>query len=259
MAKGAHGVPGEGDLPAERVEVTNAMLADGRTLQNLVAGWRAATKLHSLIASSRMSRRCGMPISPSGNTRRWRARTQREHVNCGLGTAGAETECCDCQTSRTSWEHRLRAAVMAAGFLSIAAHGHADALSDKVRPTVWSSSWTRGRTATTASRSGGAARSTRAHNTIEVDGADQAVEAGPFMWGTHADAVVDHIEAGPDGVQMWAHHHAYSRFDAALCHDHRSTSTVPDSVNLTDTVTGSLSQAARLFWHLGPGRHRRPR
>ncbi len=83
------------------------------------------------------------------------------------------------------------------GFLSIAAHGHADALSVEVRhdgvellvdpgtycyhgEPEWRSYF----------------RSTRAHNTIEVDGEDQAVEAGPFMWAEHADAVVD-------GVRRW--------------------------------------------------------
>ena len=141
------------------------------------------------------------------------------------------------------------------GFLSIAAHGHADALSVEVRhdgvellvdpgtycyhgEPEWRSYF----------------RSTRAHNTIEVDGADQAVEAGPFMWSTHADAVVDRIEAGPDGVQTWAGHHtAYSRSDAALCHDRQVDLDGPGHrLTVTDTVTGSLSHTLRLFWHLGP-------
>ena len=141
------------------------------------------------------------------------------------------------------------------GFLSIAAHGHADALSVEVRhdgvellvdpgtycyhgEPEWRSYF----------------RSTRAHNTIEVDGADQAVEAGPFMWGTHADAVVDRTEAGPDGVQMWAGHHtAYSRLDAALCHDRQVDLDGPrQRLTVTDTVTGSQPHRLRLFWHLGP-------
>ena len=141
------------------------------------------------------------------------------------------------------------------GFLSIAAHGHADALAVEVRhdgvellvdpgtycyhgEPEWRSYF----------------RSTRAHNTIEVDGADQAVEAGPFMWSTHADAVVDRVETGPDGVQTWAGHHtAYSRSDAALCHDRQVDLDGPGHrLTVTDTVTGSLSHTLRLFWHLGP-------
>ncbi len=141
------------------------------------------------------------------------------------------------------------------GFLSIAAHGHADALSVEVRhdgvellvdpgtycyhgEPEWRSYF----------------RSTRAHNTIEVDGEDQAVEAGPFMWSTHADAVVDRDQTGADGVRAWsAHHTAYARLDAALSHA-REVVLDPGSGTLTftDTVTGSREHGLRLFWHLGP-------
>jgi hypothetical protein len=141
------------------------------------------------------------------------------------------------------------------GFLSIAAHGHADALSVEVRhdgvellvdpgtycyhgEPEWRSYF----------------RSTRAHNTIEIDGADQAVEAGPFMWGTHADAVVDRLDAGPDGVQTWAAHHtAYARTDAALCHDRQVELDGPGQrLTVTDTLTGSRVHRLRMSWHLGP-------
>ena len=141
------------------------------------------------------------------------------------------------------------------GFLSIAAHGHADALSVEVRhdgvellvdpgtycyhgEPEWRSYF----------------RSTRAHNTVEVDGLDQATEAGPFMWTDHADAVVDATEAGPDGVQAWAGHHtAYARVDAALCHDRRVVLDGPNGrLAVTDTVTGSHEHRLRLFWHVGP-------
>jgi hypothetical protein len=113
------------------------------------------------------------------------------------------------------------------GFLSIAAHGHADALSVEVRhdgvellvdpgtycyhgQPEWRSYF----------------RSTRAHNTVEVDGEDQVHEAGPFMWTGHADAVVDGYDADPAGRQKWtAHHTSYSRLDAALRHAREVSST----------------------------------
>jgi Heparinase II/III-like protein/Heparinase II/III N-terminus len=141
------------------------------------------------------------------------------------------------------------------GFLSIAAHGHADALSIEVRhdgvellvdpgtycyhgEPEWRSYF----------------RSTRAHNTVEVDGEDQAIEAGPFMWAQHADAVLDVAVAGPEGPQVWAAHHtAYSRLDAALCHDRE---VVLDATGgrllVTDTLTSSRQHQQRMFWHLGP-------
>ncbi len=141
------------------------------------------------------------------------------------------------------------------GFLSIAAHGHADALSIEVRhdgvdlfvdpgtycyhgEPEWRSYF----------------RSTRGHNTIEVDGEDQAREAGPFMWAEHADAVVDGVDPGPDGAQVWAAHHtAYARLDAALCHDREVLldGTVPRLI-VTDTLTGSREHRQRMSWHLGP-------
>ena len=73
------------------------------------------------------------------------------------------------------------------GFLSIAAHAHADALSVEVRhdgvdvladpgtycyhgQPEWRSYF----------------RSTLGHNTLELDGADQSTSGGPFLWTRHA-------------------------------------------------------------------------
>lgn len=142
------------------------------------------------------------------------------------------------------------------GFLSIAAHGHADALSVEVRhdgvellvdpgtycyhgDPEWRSYF----------------RSTRAHNTVEVDGEDQVREAGPFMWTGHADAVVDGCDIDAGGRQVWtAHHTAYARLDAVLCHVREVVvdGTGP-RVTVTDTLTGSRVHRLRMSWHLGPG------
>ena len=75
------------------------------------------------------------------------------------------------------------------GFGSIAAHGHADALSFTLRafgqdvlvdPGTYDyfsyPEWRR------------YFRSTRAHNTVEVDGLDQSTMVGPFLWGQRAQA-----------------------------------------------------------------------
>ena len=144
------------------------------------------------------------------------------------------------------------------GFLSIAAHGHADALSVEVRhdgvellvdpgtycyhgEPEWRDYF----------------RSTRAHNTVEVDGQDQAVQSGPFMWATHADAVTDRAEVRPSGTSVWeAHHTAYARLDPGLRHDRRVELDAPrKALTVTDTVTGSRSHTVRLSWHLGPHVH----
>ncbi|KGN40611.1 heparinase II/III family protein [Knoellia aerolata] len=141
------------------------------------------------------------------------------------------------------------------GFLSIAAHAHADALSVEVRhdgvellvdPGTYcyhgEPEWRR------------YFRSTRAHNTVEVDGVDQAVAAGPFMWSTHADAAVDHVRAGLERPQTWrAHHTAYARLHPSLRHDRRVTLDGPGQrLIVTDNIAGVPSHTLRMFWHVGP-------
>ena len=140
------------------------------------------------------------------------------------------------------------------GFLSIAAHAHADALSVEVRhdgvdllvdPGTYcyhgEPEWRR------------YFRSTRAHNTVEVDGQDQAEAGGPFMWTAHADSVVDRfVDAG--GLQVWAaHQRAYARLDPALCH---AREVVLDGAGrrilVSDTLTGGRAHRMRMSWHLGP-------
>jgi hypothetical protein len=72
------------------------------------------------------------------------------------------------------------------------------------------------------------------------------------MWAEHADAVVDDADVG--GPQVWAAHHtAYSRLDAALCHDREVVldGTGP-RLTVTDTLTGSREHRQRMSWHLGP-------
>ena len=140
------------------------------------------------------------------------------------------------------------------GFLSIAAHGHADALSLEVRcdgvdllvdpgtycyhgEPQWRSYF----------------RSTLAHNTIEVDGENQSVEGGPFLWSSRTDATVDEVVLD-EPVRRWAGHHAgYARLDPALTHDRAvALDTVAHALTVTDTVTGSSPHTLRLAWHLGP-------
>ena len=141
------------------------------------------------------------------------------------------------------------------GYLSIAAHAHADALSVEVRydgvdvladpgtfcyhgEPVWR----------------GYFRSTRAHNTVEIDGENQSVEGGPFLWSRHAPSQVSLAEVGDLATQTWtAVHTGYARLDPALRHertvslDRRSRSLV-----VVDTVTSRDPHTLGLAFHLGP-------
>jgi hypothetical protein len=141
------------------------------------------------------------------------------------------------------------------GFLSIAAHAHADALAVEVRyggvdvladpgtycyhgEPEWRSYF----------------RSTLAHNTLEVGGTSQSVEAGPFLWSTHTDAHVTHADVGEQPVQTWtAHHTGYARTDPAARHT-RTVTLDGDSrrLSILDVVTSREKHPVRLAFHLGP-------
>ncbi|MER5437861.1 alginate lyase family protein [Streptomyces sp. NPDC002790] len=131
------------------------------------------------------------------------------------------------------------------GFLSIAAHAHADALSVEVRhdgvdvladpgtycyhgQPDWRSSF----------------RSTIGHNTLELDGTDQSESGGPFLWVRHARTQV--LEAGAD---RWrAEHDGYG----PSMHRRRvELDTVGEALTVVDEVTGPRRDL-RLAFHLGP-------
>ncbi|HET6666186.1 MAG TPA: alginate lyase family protein [Intrasporangium sp.] len=141
------------------------------------------------------------------------------------------------------------------GHLSIAAHAHADALSVEVRyggvdilvdpgtycyhgEPQWRSYF----------------RSTLAHNTVEIDGLNQSVEAGPFLWSSHATTREDRAWVGPLPVQSWtAHHTGYDRLQGGVGHT-RSVSLDRNVRELTiaDHLKTKGLHTIRMAYHLGP-------
>ncbi|MFJ9349274.1 alginate lyase family protein [Streptomyces sp. NPDC101237] len=135
------------------------------------------------------------------------------------------------------------------GFLSIAAHAHADALSLEVRhdgvdvladPGTYcyhgQPEWRR------------YFRSTLGHNTLELDGADQSVSGGPFLWTRHARTRV--LAADPDGADpRWcAEHDGYQ----GSVHRRRVELTAASrKLTVVDEVRGPR-RTVRLAFHLGP-------
>ena len=100
------------------------------------------------------------------------------------------------------------------GFLSIAAHAHADALAVEVRhdgTDVLADPGTYCYHGEPRWRS--YFRSTLAHNTIEVGGQDQSTSGGPFLWTRHARTTLIGLETDADGeVAAWsAEHDGYRR------------------------------------------------
>lgn len=136
------------------------------------------------------------------------------------------------------------------GFLSIAAHAHCDALSLEVRvggvdiladpgtycyhgEEEWRNYF----------------RSTIAHNTVEVAGAEQSVWGGPFLWLRGATGRVRRYAAEGDVVTWDAEHDGYQSGDVPITH--RRTAVLDDGVL---RVEDGLDRTAdiRIAWHLGP-------
>ncbi|MEV6395248.1 alginate lyase family protein [Streptomyces sp. NPDC051907] len=139
------------------------------------------------------------------------------------------------------------------GFLSIAAHAHADALSVEVRhdgvdvladpgtfcyhgQPEWRQYF----------------RSTLGHNTLQLDGGDQSVSGGPFLWTRHARTrvlVADPSDASGRGTARWcAEHDGYQ----PSVHRRRVELTAADKeLRVVDEVRGPR-RAVRLAFHLGP-------
>ena len=142
------------------------------------------------------------------------------------------------------------------GFLSIAAHGHADALAVEVRydgvdvladpgtycyhgEPRWRSYF----------------RSTLAHNTIEVGRQDQSTSGGPFLWTRHAHSRLIELETDEDGeITTWtAEHDGYRSLTPPVMHRRsvRLESRIR-RIEIVDLLETTGEHGLRLAFHLGP-------
>lgn len=95
------------------------------------------------------------------------------------------------------------------------------------------------------------ARSTAAHNTIEIDGLDQSE-----LWGAHRMARRAAVKASApehtaSGVVFIASHDGYARLGCGIEHQ-RKIVTVPARVDIEDTISGRGQHRIRQFTHLHP-------
>jgi hypothetical protein len=139
------------------------------------------------------------------------------------------------------------------GFLSIAAHAHADALSVEVRYAgvdILADPGTYCYHGERAWRS--YFRSTIAHNTVELGRRSQSSERGPFMWAQHAKA--REVEVIDDGdIARWtAEHDGYASLDPPAAH-RRSVllDRASRSIDIIDEIEAD-GHDVRLAFHLGP-------
>jgi len=141
------------------------------------------------------------------------------------------------------------------GFLSIAAHAHADALSVEVRADgvdVLADPGTYCYHSEPEFRR--FFRSTLGHNTMEVGGLDQSVAGGPFLWIRRAESRVLETDLGTPGTLLWsACHDGYRRLQVAATH-HRVVvlDPVAEELRIIDRLETAGAQNIRLAFHLGP-------
>ncbi len=139
------------------------------------------------------------------------------------------------------------------GFLSIAAHGHADALSIEVRyggTDILADPGTYCYHGEPAWR--GYFKGTTSHNTLRVDNTDQAVNGGPFLWLTRPTSALDKAIDSP--ARSWqAHHDGYRRLPDPVVH-HRQVDLNDDTrgVTIRDWIEAATTHDVALAWHLGP-------
>jgi Heparinase II/III-like protein/Heparinase II/III N-terminus len=142
------------------------------------------------------------------------------------------------------------------GFLSIAAHAHADALSVEVRhdgTDILADPGTYCYSSEPPFRR--YFRSTVGHNTLEVLGRDQSVSGGATMWIRHADSRLISLEssAGGTGGRWVAEHDGYQTLDPPVTH-RRTVELHAErrAIEITDEVDADGRPPVRLAFHLGP-------
>ncbi|MES1151681.1 MAG: alginate lyase family protein [Dongia sp.] len=150
------------------------------------------------------------------------------------------------------------------GFLSTCAHGHADALSFELsiggRPVLIDPG--------TYCYQGDPAwrryfRSTLAHNTLEVEGADQVAQAGPFLWSGRMTSWVESatgIDWGIDGgideepvARLAVGHDGYRRLPVKATHRREfHLDRMADALTIADRIDANAPVAVRLSFHVHP-------
>jgi hypothetical protein len=140
------------------------------------------------------------------------------------------------------------------GYLGIAAHGHADALAvtlhidgapclvDSGTFDYWSDRRWRDYF-----------RGTSAHNTVRVDGLDQSVGGGRFLWLRKARTRIEQAPTAPDRFDLTASHDGYARLPDPVRHVRRVTfDASAATLVVTDRISAKMAHRSEIFWHFAP-------
>ncbi|HEY9197913.1 MAG TPA: alginate lyase family protein [Gammaproteobacteria bacterium] len=155
----------------------------------------------------------------------------------------------------TADEVRLVADAGPLGYLSIAAHGHADALAFTlsvygreilVDPGTYAYH--------TQKQWRDYFRSTAAHNTLRVDGEDQSVIGGNFLWRHHARAQCELFLVGAEQDEWRGSHDGYRRLSEPVRHRRGIVlDKFAAEIRVEDVLEGAGRHRVELFWHFAEG------
>jgi hypothetical protein len=223
-----------------------ALLSLGDALFGRLDWWPAVTPDAGRVLAASLLRPAGLPAGAAGPGRAVTGRpSARPSRFADAGISILRTESAD---SPEIW---VRCDGGPHGFLSIAAHAHADALSVEVRhggTDILADPGTYCYHGEPAWRS--YFKSTIAHNTVEVGGQSQSTEGGAFMWSRQARTrELD----GPDPARHWAaEHDGYQVLSPPAAHK-RSVRLDPGAraVDITDVIDGGPHEV-RMAYHFGP-------
>jgi len=140
------------------------------------------------------------------------------------------------------------------GYLSIAAHGHADALSLRLSVAGQPILVDRGTYAYNAEPAWRHFfRSTLAHNTVCVDDTDQSGYGGPFLWLRHASAEVESFASTDLAGHVDAWHDGYSALARPVIHRRRvEWHGSARRFIVVDDLRGDGPHEVAIAWHFDP-------
>jgi hypothetical protein len=137
------------------------------------------------------------------------------------------------------------------GFLSIAAHGHADCLSLLLSVAGKELLIDPGTYCYHTEREWrDYFRGTAAHNTVRIDGIDQSQIAGAFLWAEKAEARVESFETSPTRDRLRARHDGYRRLADPVIHVREVIyDKVARSIDVIDEIQCAGPHRVERFWH----------
>lgn len=198
--------------------------------------------------------RMARSIAPSDNANISNASTERAGTLASHRFEAAGIYLLQGGTAGTSNAISATVDVGPLGFKSIAAHGHADALSITLRAfgveflidpgtydyfthPDWRDYF----------------RSTRAHNTIEIDALDQSQMLGKFLWGSRANATCVEWTTNANGARLVAEHDGYARLADGVIHRRTvALDAFARRLDIEDELRANASHNGVMHFHFAP-------